>query len=101
MPSSPRFRHARNKNTDVSASFTTGNCQLKVQNFAKKLHFMIVSVVYRRRGVLLFAPLLYISGILLYMGALGFDASRTSGGGTGLPPIRSVYWSPQVFGQIF
>ncbi|KAK4706329.1 hypothetical protein R3W88_034115 [Solanum pinnatisectum] len=100
-PSSPRFRHARNKNTDLSASFTSGNCQVKLQNFAEKLGFMIVSGVYRRRGVLLFAPLLYISGMLLYMGALGFDASRTSGGGTGLDPIGSVYRSPQVFEKLW
>ncbi|XP_049390480.1 O-fucosyltransferase 9 isoform X2 [Solanum stenotomum] len=100
-PSSPRFRHARNKNTDLSASLTSGNCQVKLQNFAEKLGFMIVSAVYRRRGVLLFAPLLYISGMLLYMGALGFDASRTSGGGTGLDPIGSVYRSPQVFEKLW
>lgn len=100
-PSSPRFRHARNKNTDVSGNFHSGNCQVKLQNFAEKLGFMIVSAVYRRRGVLLFAPLLYISGMLLYMGALGFDASRTSGGGTGLDPIGSVYRSPQVFEKLW
>lgn len=100
-PSSPRFRHTRNKNTDVCGSFPGGNCQVKLQNFAEKLGFMIVSAVYRRRGVLLFAPLLYISGMLLYMGALGFDASGTSGGGTGLAPLGSVYRSPQVFEKLW
>ncbi|MCD7450181.1 hypothetical protein HAX54_004170 [Datura stramonium] len=103
-PSSPRFRHGRNKNTafgGVCGSFAGSNCELKLQNFAEKLGFMIVSAVYRRRGVLLFAPLLYISGMLLYMGALGFDASGRGGGGTGVAPLGSLYRSPQVFEKLW
>lgn len=97
-PSSPRFRHARNKNAAFGGGFPGDSCEVKLQNYAEKLGFMIVSAVYRRRGVLLFAPLLYISGMLLYMGALGFDASGRSGTEA---PLGSVYRSPQVFEKLW
>ncbi|CAN4114192.1 unnamed protein product [Withania somnifera] len=103
-PSSPRFRHGRSKNTafgGVCGSFPSGNCEVKLQNFAEKLGFMIISAIYRRRGVLLFAPLLYISGMLLYMGAFSFDTSGRSGSGTGVVPLGSGYRSPQVFEKLW
>lgn len=53
--------------------------------------------------MLLFAPLLYISGMLLYMGSLGFDVSIERIGRRGGGPQRpgSVYRSPQVFESLW
>lgn len=67
--------------------------------------FMLVSAVFRRKGVLLFAPLLYISGMLLYMGSLGFDVvSLKNTVGVVVhkrTPPGSVYRSPQVFEKLW
>ncbi|KAL0351333.1 UNVERIFIED_CONTAM: O-fucosyltransferase 9 [Sesamum calycinum] len=50
-----------------------------------------------RRGVLLFAPLLYISGMLMYMGIFGFDAvNNISNGARDVVGPGSVYRSPQL-----
>ncbi|KAG5544443.1 hypothetical protein RHGRI_017014 [Rhododendron griersonianum] len=107
-PSSPRFRHGRSKNAIVGGSAVGGGFKgggggdVKLQNFVERLVYMVVAGVYRRRGVLLFAPLLYISGMLLYMGSLGFDmvvvSDRVSGKAA---PLGSVYRSPQVFERLW
>ncbi|OWM67460.1 hypothetical protein CDL15_Pgr028323 [Punica granatum] len=93
-PPSPRFRQGRNKSLSVGGSGRGAR-----QNLVEKLVVLVISTVFRRRGVLLFAPLLYFSGMLLYMGSLGFDVSfkRIGHGGGGPKPPGSVYRSPQVF----
>ncbi|KAF2325003.1 hypothetical protein GH714_022178 [Hevea brasiliensis] len=65
--------------------------------------FVLVSLVFKRRGVLLFAPLLYISGMMLYMGSLNFDVDLKNGGVVvrKRPPPGSVYRSPQVFKNLW
>lgn len=95
-PSSPRFRHGRNK---VSSGFGRGSKQRNVD----KLVFVIISAVFRKRGVLLFAPLLYISGMLLYMGSVNFDVSFKNAVVVvhKRPPPGSVYRSPQVFEKLW
>ncbi|XP_041004410.1 O-fucosyltransferase 9 isoform X1 [Juglans microcarpa x Juglans regia] len=95
-PSSPRFRHGRGKNSGGRAT---------KQRMVERLVFMLVSAVFRRKGVLLFAPLLYISGMLLYMGSLGFDVvSLKNTVGVVVhkrTPPGSVYRSPQVFEKLW
>ncbi|XP_061369115.1 O-fucosyltransferase 9 [Gastrolobium bilobum] len=94
-PSSPRFRHGRSKSSKGS---------LKENNSMEKLLFVIMSTVFRRRGLLLFAPLLYISGMLLYMGSLSFDNVSIKNGVVVLrkrAPPGSVYRSPQVFEKLW
>ncbi|KAG2714162.1 hypothetical protein I3843_03G016300 [Carya illinoinensis] len=95
-PSSPRFRHGRGKN---------GGGRATKQRMVERLVFMLVSAVFRRKGVLLFAPLLYISGMLLYMGSLGFDVvSLKNTVGVVVhkrTPPGSVYRSPQVFENLW
>ena len=104
-PSSPRrLRHGCFKNASVGGvgSFRGGDA--KLQRFVERLVYVFISAVYRRRGVLLFAPLLYISGMLLYMGSLGFDVvvvSKVTGGGGKPAPPGSVYRSPQVFEKLW
>lgn len=119
-PSSPRYRHSRNKNTasadggggGVGGSgnvghFIRGGGEMKLQSLVERLGFFVISAVYRRRGVLLLAPLLYISGMLLYMGTSGFDSvvniSSRHGAGYGDDITRpgSVYRSPQVFEKLW
>lgn len=69
--------------------------------------YFVISAVLRRRGVLLFAPLLYVSGMLLYMGSLTFDASNGIGlrGSSrmlaGRPGPGSMYRSPEVFHNLW
>lgn len=65
--------------------------------------FVLISAVFRRRGVLLCAPLLYISGMLLYMGTVNFDVSFKNAVVVvhKRPPPGSVYRSPQVFQKLW
>ncbi|XWS23386.1 hypothetical protein CRYUN_Cryun28dG0009300 [Craigia yunnanensis] len=100
-PTSPRFRHGRYKN------FTGGNGgggRGGKQSTADKIVYVLISTVFRRKGVMLFAPLLYISGMLLYMGLLGFDVVSLKNAVVvvhrRLPP-GSVYRSPQLFQKLW
>lgn len=103
-PSSPRYRHGRNKSTGGGFSgggLSSGRC-LK-QNLVERLVFVVISVVFKRKGVLLLAPLLYISGMLLYMGSLGFDGVDFKS--VVVVPKRhppgSLYRSPQLFEKLW
>ncbi|CAK7344865.1 unnamed protein product [Dovyalis caffra] len=63
----------------------------------------MITVVLKRRGVLLFAPLLYISGMVLYMGSLNFDVNLKNGGVVvrKRAPPGTVYRSPKVFEKLW
>lgn len=90
-PSSPRLRHGRGKG---------GVRGPKLQSFADRLVHLLLSAVFRRRGILLFAPLVYISGMLIYMGTLSFEVP----GSVVIrrrPPPGSTYRSPQVFEKLW
>ena len=60
---------------------------------------VLISAVFKRKGVLLLAPLLYISVMLLYMGSLGFDVVDLKSVVVvhKHAPPGFVYRSPQVF----
>ncbi|KAK8585912.1 hypothetical protein V6N13_050882 [Hibiscus sabdariffa] len=97
-PSSPRFRHGRYK------SFSGGGGRGGKQWAADRIVFVLVSTVFRRKGVLLFAPLLYIAGMLLYMGLLGFDVLSLKDAVVVVhrrSPPGSVYRSPQLFQKLW
>ncbi|XP_050214697.1 O-fucosyltransferase 9 isoform X2 [Mercurialis annua] len=109
-PSSPRLRHGRGKNglNGGGGGFGGGGGGGRSkQNIVEKVMFIIVTIVFKRKGVLLFAPVLYISGMLLYMGSLNFDVDlNLKNGGVGVvvrkrPPVGSVYRSPQVFNKLW
>lgn len=95
-PSSPRFRHGRSKTSGGRAS---------KQSLVERMVVVLVATVFRRRGVLLLAPFLYFSGMLLYMGSVGFDvASLKNTVGVVVrkrAPTGSVYRSPQVFEKLW
>lgn len=96
-PSSPRLRHSRAK-ASPGGSFRGPTLQSSVE----RIVYILLSAVFRRRGVLLFAPLLYISVMLLYMSSLSFDVVRRGGSGGGeRPQPGSLYRSPQVFERLW
>lgn len=86
---SPRYRHTRGKGS--SGRFTPGPGRGSV---AHRLAWLLLSVLLRRQGIFLFAPLIYISGMLLYMGTVSFDVGPII---QHRPAPGSVYRSPQVY----
>ncbi|KAL8519429.1 hypothetical protein ACS0TY_010388 [Phlomoides rotata] len=100
-PSSPRLRSSCGKSPSSGGVYVggfRGSGRAESKNVVERFVYFLISAIYRRRGVLLFAPLLYICGILLYMGIMGFDyvnnASSRDGDAVG-PSF--VYRSPEVF----
>ncbi|CAL1409947.1 unnamed protein product [Linum trigynum] len=116
-PSSPRLRRgggaasATFKSPNGGGVFGAGKGSSAAsgkENSVERFVFLVISLVFRRRGLLLFAPLLYISWVLLYMGSLGFDVDldlkRGVVGGVVVrksAPRGSVYRSPQVFKKLW
>ncbi|KAL5828014.1 hypothetical protein ACOSQ3_019845 [Xanthoceras sorbifolium] len=88
---SPRFRHSRGK---ASGRFTPGTGRGTV---AHRLAWLLLSVLLRRQGIFLFAPLIYISGMLLYMGTVSFDVVPVI---KHRPAAGSVYRSPQLYDKL-
>ena len=88
---SPRLRHGRSK----TVRFSPG--QPATRTFAQRLAWIFLSGLLRRQGVFLFAPLIYISCMLLYMGTVPFDV---------VPVIKhraapgSVYRSPELYAKL-
>lgn len=85
---SPRLRQGKSK----AGKFSSGGNSL-----AQRLSLMLLSVLLRRQGVFLFAPLIYISGMLLYMGTASFDVVPII---THRPAPGSVYRSPQLYANL-
>ncbi|XP_010274715.1 PREDICTED: uncharacterized protein At1g04910-like [Nelumbo nucifera] len=83
---SPRYRKGKG-----------GRPGLQPRTLAQRLAWTLLSVFLRRQGVFLFAPLIYIAGMLLYMGTVSFDV---------VPHIKprpapgSVYRSPQLYEKL-
>ncbi|KAI3733848.1 hypothetical protein L6452_13306 [Arctium lappa] len=86
---SPRHRHARS--SKPSARFTH-------PSFLQRFAWFVLSLLVRRQGLFLFAPLLYISTMLFYMGTVQFDAvpyvTKPS------MAIGSVYRSPELYAKL-
>ncbi|KAI3433160.1 O-fucosyltransferase family protein [Psidium guajava] len=86
---SPRYRHSRSKGRFTPAQ--------PGRTFAQRVAWLLLSCLLRRQGIFLFAPLIYISGMLLYMGTVKFDV---------VPDIKhrpapgSVYRSPQLYEKL-
>lgn len=86
---SPRYRPGRK----------SGRCSLfqPGRTIAHRFSCLLLSVLLRRQRIFLFAPLIYISGMLLYMGTASVDV---------IPLVRyrpspgSVYRSPQVYEKL-
>ncbi|KAH9617288.1 hypothetical protein KSS87_021978 [Heliosperma pusillum] len=117
-PSSPRFRPTRMKPNGLNPAHTPPGSvhgrrvgSMKVGHFVERVVYMVIAAVFRRKGVLLFAPLLYIMGMLVYMGSLSFDSlsskigkgnSEVVGGFVLNEPRLpgSLYRTPEVFERL-
>nr|XP_004498294.1 protein ESMERALDA 1-like isoform X2 [Cicer arietinum] len=88
---SPRLRHTRSKTARFSPP------QPPPRTFAQRLAWVFLSVLLRRQGVFLFAPLIYISGMLLYFGTFSFDVNPII---RHRPAPGSVYRSPQLYAKL-
>ncbi|KAJ4709727.1 O-fucosyltransferase family protein [Melia azedarach] len=89
---SPRYRPGRGK----PGRFTPAGPPARA-NLAHRLAWLLLSVLLRRQGIFLFAPLIYISGMLLYMGTVSFDVVPII---KHRPAPGSVYRSPQVYAKL-
>lgn len=88
---SPRVRHGRSK----AGRFTQG--QFAARTVSQRFAWIFLSVLLRRQGVFLFAPLIYISGMLLYMGTVSFDVVPII---KHRPAPGSVYRSPELYAKL-
>ncbi|KAJ4840598.1 Protein ESMERALDA 1 [Turnera subulata] len=86
---SPRYRRSKPGRFNASSA--------AAPTIPQRLAWLLLSVLLRRQGIFLFAPLIYISGMLLYMGTVSFDVgpiiSHKAAPG-------SVYRSPQVYERL-
>ncbi|EYU30069.1 hypothetical protein ABFS83_05G043100 [Erythranthe nasuta] len=83
---SPRYRHRGSK---------SGRPPPKT--LAQRLAWIVLSVLLKRQGIFLFAPLLYIAGMLFYMGTVSFDVVPVI---KHRPAPGSVYRSPQLYAKL-
>ncbi|CAB4265181.1 unnamed protein product [Prunus armeniaca] len=86
---SPRFRHSRSK--------AGGRFNQPGRTLIQRIVWHLLSVLIRRQGFFLFAPLLYISGMLLYMGSVSFEVVPVI---SHRPAPGSVYRSPQLYAKL-
>lgn len=88
---SPRLRRGRSKTARFSPVQPAG------RTVAQRLSWIFLSALLRRQGVFLFAPLIYISGMLLYMGTVSFDVVPII---KHRPAPGSVYRSPELYAKL-
>ncbi|KAL8531855.1 hypothetical protein ACS0TY_008454 [Phlomoides rotata] len=86
---SPRYRHRGSK---------SGRPPPK--SLAQRLAWIILSFLLKRQGIFLFAPLLYIAGMLFYMGTVSFDVGPVIKHTLRRNPPGSVYRSPQLYAKL-
>ncbi|KAK7849374.1 protein esmeralda 1 [Quercus suber] len=86
---SPRYRRPSSK----SGRFGPAQSQ-PGRTLAQRLAWLLLSVLLRRQGIFLFAPLIYISVMLLYMGSVSFDVVPVI---SHRPATGSVYRSPELY----
>ncbi|KAH6759561.1 O-fucosyltransferase family protein [Perilla frutescens var. hirtella] len=84
---SPRYRHRAGKSVRPPDS----------KSLAQRLGWLLLSVLLKRQGLFLFAPLLYLSVMLFYMGTVSYDivpvAKHRNAPGL-------VYRSPQLYAKL-
>ncbi|KAL8112263.1 hypothetical protein AgCh_019820 [Apium graveolens] len=92
---SPRFRHSRIKTGRFNSPSSSAAVSPKTPS--QRITRTLLSVLLRRQGVFLFAPLIYIVCMLFYIGTVSFDVvpfinHRAAPG--------SVYRTPQVYAKL-
>ncbi|KAE8688194.1 hypothetical protein F3Y22_tig00110989pilonHSYRG00085 [Hibiscus syriacus] len=86
---SPRYRHG--KSSGRFSPFQPG------RTIFHRLAWSLLSALLRRQAIFLFAPVLYIVGMLLYMGTVSFDVVPII---KHRPAPGSVYRSPQLYEKL-
>ncbi|XP_011023536.1 PREDICTED: uncharacterized protein At1g04910-like [Populus euphratica] len=94
---SPRYRHGSGGGGRSKPGRFTPSSYPPGRNLAHRLAWFLLSVLLRRQGIFLFAPLIYISGMLLYMGTVSFDVGPII---DHKPAPGSVYRSPQIYEKL-
>ncbi|KAL2484999.1 O-fucosyltransferase family protein [Abeliophyllum distichum] len=93
-PSSPLSRSPRHRQSSGKSGRPASG------TLAQRLTWILFSALVKRRGFFLFAPLMYISGMLFYMGTVPFDVDHL------VPSIKhrsapgTVYRSPQLYSKL-
>ncbi|GAB2279983.1 Protein ESMERALDA 1 [Dionaea muscipula] len=87
---SPRYRHGRPKQGRAGQTHP-------IRALPHRIARLLLSVLLRRQGIFLFAPLIYISGMLIYMGTISVDEGHLI---THRPAPGSVYRSPQLYAKL-
>ncbi|XP_019462025.1 PREDICTED: uncharacterized protein At1g04910-like isoform X3 [Lupinus angustifolius] len=90
---SPRLRPGRSK----TGRFSPAPPPPPVRTVSQRLAWLFLSVILRRQGVFLFAPLIYISCMLVYMGTVSFDIVPII---KHRPAPGSVYRSPELYSKL-
>lgn len=67
------------------------------RTLSQRMAWMLLSLLLRRQAIFLFAPLIYVSGMLLYMGTVSLDSVPAI---ISRPAPGSVYRSPQVYERL-
>lgn len=83
---SPRYRHRAGKTVRPAS-----------KSLAQRLGWLLLSLLLKRQGLFLFAPLLYLSVMLFYMGTVSYDIVPVS---KLRHPPGSVYRSPQLYAKL-
>ncbi|CAH8382523.1 unnamed protein product [Eruca vesicaria subsp. sativa] len=86
-PASPLLSRSRSKSSSVQPNRT----------LVHRISWILLSLLLRRQGLLLFAPLVYIFTMLFHMRAASFDAVPLI---NRRPAPGSVYRSPQVYAKL-
>ncbi|KAL9401727.1 hypothetical protein Peur_005576 [Populus x canadensis] len=94
---SPRYRHGSGGGGRSKPGRFTPSSYPPGRNLAHRLAWFLLSVLLRRQGIFLFAPLIYISGMLLYMGTVSFDVGPII---DHKPAPGSVYRSPRIYEKL-
>ncbi|KAG0475316.1 hypothetical protein HPP92_015002 [Vanilla planifolia] len=67
------------------------------RTLSQRISWTLLSLLLRRQAIFLFAPLIYVAGMLLYMGTVSLDSVPTI---ISRPAPGSVYRSPQLYGRL-
>lgn len=94
-PSSPR---SRSRSPRYRHRAPTKSVKTDPKSLAQRLAWYLLSVLLQRQGLVLFAPLLYISTMLFYIGTVSFDSSVPALEHAHAP--GSVYKSPKLYAKV-
>ncbi|KAJ7300205.1 hypothetical protein O6H91_06G050400 [Diphasiastrum complanatum] len=91
---SPRSHYVRSKSGRMQGNPPPAP---PLRTFMRHFFCVVLSVLLRRHKLLLLAPVIYISGMILYMGTVSLDLPREKKP----EPPGSIYRSPKVFKNLW